>query len=159
MHIEHSLQVLLLLTTSQHDNSCPSVTSAHPACSCHTLRTPVTQMYSSCRRQAPPREFFTPPQMLQLISANAVARQTDRHWPRSAQEAPRLRTHLLWHRLWVAGSSNTSGINAEHHRLEKFMSPMADTMKKEDYKAHFSSSSAQGKCKFCCLICTELWNS
>lgn len=32
--------------------------------------------YSSCRRQAPPREFFTPPQMLQLISANAVARQT-----------------------------------------------------------------------------------
>lgn len=58
--------------------------------------------------------------------------------------------------MWAVDSSGTSGVNAEHCRLEKFMSPVVDTVKGEDYKAYFSSLSAQGQCKFCCLICTQV---
>lgn len=48
---EHSLrQVLLLLTTSQCDDSSPSINSPHPACFCHTLRTPMAwrRRYLAC---------------------------------------------------------------------------------------------------------------
>lgn len=112
--------------------------------------------YGSCGGQAPPREFF---QHTDTHTPADFSRRCGQTWawpinPRSTEAQD---CHQFWHGPWISGSSNTSGVNAEHHRLETSLSPVTGTVK-EDYQAHFSSFFAQGEGKFCCLIRTQVWN-
>lgn len=134
----HFSQCHCYLTTSQHNNSCPSrnyhqftpVAQHREGGGCltcsygpfgmdfsgnssiHPIR--AVAVLSSCRRQAPLRVFPTPAHTQSWLWQRLQPHMGLNARGNEAQDCP-----LLLSGLWIAGRSNTGGIDTKHHSLKE----------------------------------------